>query len=306
VATKQVSLVIGAGSIGMKHARALETLGHEVVFVTSREDVYHQKFRDVSAAVQSVNPSYAVIANPTHLHAEAAQGLSTAGYSGRVLVEKPAQLDDVDMSGFEEVAIGFNLRFHPCLIALKEALASSTVFAVECYVGQDLRTWREDRDVKSQYSAHKNQGGGVLRDLSHELDYLTWIFGSPIAFAAIGGRLSDITVDSDDSWAIIGELENAPQFSLQLNYLDTIATRTIRVLTTRGSFSVDLVRMTVEQNEKTHQFEGATADTYGAMHRSFLSGSPNPLAGVDEARAVDKWIDDIEDASASKQWKVYA
>jgi predicted dehydrogenase len=306
VTTKQISLVIGAGSIGMKHARALDKLGHDVVFVTSREDIDHQRFRDVSAAIQAVNPSYAVIANATHLHAKAARDLSTAGYSGRVLVEKPAQLDDVDMSGFDEVAIAFNLRFHPCLIALKEALVNSAVFAVECYVGQDLRTWRNDRDVSSQYSAYKNQGGGVLRDLSHELDYLTWIFGSPISFAAIGGRLSDITVDSDDSWAIVGELENAPQFSLQLNYLDTISTRTIRVLTNLGTFSVDLVRMTLEQNEKTHQFEGATADTYGAMHRAFLSGSPHLLAGAVEARAVDKWIDDIEDASATKKWKVYA
>ena len=38
--------------------------------------------------------------------------------------------------------------------------------------------WRPKQDYHTSYSAYKNKGGGVLLDLSHELDYATWIFGS--------------------------------------------------------------------------------------------------------------------------------
>ena len=51
------------------------------------------------------------------------------------------------------------------------------IFSVRCEVGQNLMYWRKDRDYRSSVTANRNLGGGVLLELSHELDYLSWIFG---------------------------------------------------------------------------------------------------------------------------------
>ena len=49
------------------------------------------------------------------------------------------------------------------------------VFNINIISNSYLPKWRK-RDYRTSYSSSKSQGGGVLLDLSHELDYLTWIF----------------------------------------------------------------------------------------------------------------------------------
>ena len=36
----------------------------------------------------------------------------------------------------------------------------------------------ELNQIRKSYSASKSKGGGVLLDLSHEIDYINWLFGS--------------------------------------------------------------------------------------------------------------------------------
>ena len=48
-------------------------------------------------------------------------------------------------------------------------------------------------------SANKNLGGGVLLELSHELDYMRWIFGEPTWVTAWLGHLSSLEVDVEDT-----------------------------------------------------------------------------------------------------------
>lgn len=296
------SIIIGAGSIGLRHADALKALGHQVVFVSSRTDLEDATFSSVAEAVAGTTSEYAVVANVTSRHDSVVADLTKAGFQGKVLIEKPAQITHADVSGFSEIAVAFNLRLHPVLLELRKRLAGLTIYAVECYVGQHLSTWRNGRDLSAQYSAHADQGGGVLRDLSHELDYLTWIFGPWVSLAATGGRIADVTVDSDDSWAIIGELQKAKQFSLQMNYLDTKPRRELRITTSAGTIRADLIGMVLEDELETLELSGKTADTYGAMHKSFLYGKVEDLAGLDEGNAVDRLIAVIETSARDKKW----
>lgn len=298
----KTAIVVGAGSIGLRHANVLKAIGFNVVFVTSRTELTEQVFPSIPEALSATQASYVVIANITSKHAEAVQALAKVNYVGKVLVEKPAQLGVLAENEFEALAVAFNLRLHPGLLKLREQIRTSEVYAVECYVGQHLDTWRPGRDKSEQYSAYLSQGGGVLRDLSHELDYLTWIFGDVLEIAATGGRVADVTVDADDSWAIIGRLEKAPQFSLQMNYLDTKPRRELRVLTSKGTVRVDLINMQFETEDGLVELSGKTADTYEAMHRAFLSGKAEELASLEAGDAVDRLIQIIESAAREKRW----
>jgi len=73
------------------------------------------------------------------------------------------------------------------------------IFSVRCEVGQNLMYWRKGRDYRSSVTANRNLGGGVLLELSHELDYLSWIFGPCKWVRAWIGNVSDLEVDVEDS-----------------------------------------------------------------------------------------------------------
>ncbi|MFX7793064.1 Gfo/Idh/MocA family oxidoreductase, partial [Acinetobacter baumannii] len=45
-------------------------------------------------------------------------------------------------------------------------------------IGQYLPDWRPTKDYRETVSAKTELGGGVLLELSHELDYAQWILGS--------------------------------------------------------------------------------------------------------------------------------
>ena len=46
--------------------------------------------------------------------------------------------------------------------------------------------------------AHKNQGGGVLLDTSHEINYLQRLFGKVKSIQGIVGKFSNLEITSDD------------------------------------------------------------------------------------------------------------
>jgi len=297
------ALIVGAGSIGTRHARVLTELGHDVAIVTARDDLAVRAFRDLREAVGSFDPSYVVIANETALHATAVQELSQCGYAATVLIEKPLAIDP-DAFGpapFARVGVGFNLRFHPVITRLAEVLAGQKVHTIEVYAGQDLASWRPGRKLADQYSTSRAQGGGVLRDLSHELDYLGWLFGECHGVFARGGRLTDVTRDSDDAWGIVARYERSPIATIQLNYLDTQKRRRIVVNSTAGTIEADLIAATLRINDSLEAFDVDSDTTYRELHKAMLNpGATVPT--VPEALETDRVITMIEQSAAQATW----
>jgi predicted dehydrogenase len=296
------ALVVGAGSIGLRHAIVLKSLGLSVAQVTQRTDFDGKVFRTIAQAMNEIDFDYVVIANETNKHESALEQL--VGFSGIILVEKPFSVSAATLSKFQQdqVFVAFNLRFHPVLLWLKEQLRGQKVLSVECYVGQHLASWRPGRAVEDQYSALAASGGGVLRDLSHELDYLTWLFGDWSRVAALGGRIGTITVDSDDSWSLISEFKDVRQVSVQLNYFDKKTRRQVIVNTDSDTYSVDLVNFKATIGGADLDIAGATADTYVSMHEAVMSGNTASLCSSIAGRKVDLFIDAIESASTQKVW----
>ena len=302
------ALVIGAGSIGTRHAEVLAASGHEVAVVSSRRLDRPAVYADTAEAVAGFAPDYVVVATETGRHADSVDALRGAGYAGRVLIEKPLAVDADRLGAFERVGVGFNLRFHPVIRRFAELLAGVRVHTVEAYAGQALAGWRPGRAVAEQYSASRAQGGGVLRDLSHELDYLGWMLGPCRGVFARGGRLADVTVDSDDAWGIVSEYRDAPVVTLQLNYLDTRSRRRIVANTSEGTIEADVIAGVIQSSEGVEQLTVARDDSYRAMHAAMLGdGSGDGMADVatpEQAAATDALIGMIEQSSREQRWVV--
>jgi predicted dehydrogenase len=73
------------------------------------------------------------------------------------------------------------------------------VISVRCEIGEYLPSWRPDSDYRQGVSAKHEFGGGALLELSHELDYLRWIFGEVEWVKATLSRQSLLEIDVEDS-----------------------------------------------------------------------------------------------------------
>jgi len=299
------ALIIGYGSIGQRHARLLIELGCRVAVVSRRSIDFAPRYSDLSQALTDWRPEYVVVADRTSEHRHTIGSLVRLGYHGRVLVEKP--LFDHPSAflshSFSLAAVAYNLRCHPLLAKLKVLLDSSArVVTAGIHVGSYLPHWRPGTDYRHGYSAKKEQGGGVLRDLSHELDYASWLFGPWRRLTALGGHLSRLEIDSDDAYTLLMETERCPLVSIHLNYLDRSPRREILVNTDRHTILIDLVKNTMAIDGVLETISVAPDDTYRAEHRAMLAGNTEGLCSLDEAMDILRTINAAERATASHIW----
>jgi predicted dehydrogenase len=301
--------VIGFGSIGMRHVRLLEGLGVETAVVSRRDVGASKVYSTLNAAISDWQPDYVVVASKTQEHLKDFQALAEAGFDGTVIMEKPLfdHATDLPEHAFKQIFVAYNLRFHPVLQRFKKLLEDTVPYAVHAYVGQYLPDWRPDADYRKSYSAQKAEGGGVLRDLSHELDYLNWILKGWNQLTAAGGHLSNLEIDSDDIFSVLFESHRCPVVSVQLNYLDSTVRREVLALTDQGSIRADLVKGTVEFTDetgkfKTETFECGRDDTYISLHRAALAGDDDFLCSLDQGLDVLRIIDAAETAAVERTW----
>ena len=297
-------LVIGYGSIGIRHARILSEIGCAVTVVSRRKLDGPKQYQTLEEAVQKEKPSYAVIATETIEHERTFLGLGEAGFKGTVLVEKPLFYASSVLAAqpFEKVFVAYNLRFHPALQKLKNALRGERVLSAQVYVGRYLPAWRPETDYRSGYSARKNAGGGVLRDLSHELDYIYWMLGSWKRVTASGGHFSHLEIDSDDIYGLMIETQNCPLVLLQMNYLDRLGRREVVINTDQHTFKVDLVNGKFFQDKTEESFPIERDDTYRAEHEAILKKDFQSLCTFEEGMDIVRFVEAAERGSENKIW----
>jgi len=211
-------LIVGLGSVGTRHLRIARQLfgGAEIKVLRHTSTKFIPEFSDgifttIKEAIE-FKPNIAVISNPATLHIETAQALAMVG--SHLLVEKPLstsligvnELIETSKQGGTLLTIGYNLRFSPSLMQFKKLLAEGIIgraLSVRCEVGQYLPSWRTESDYRQSVSGKSELGGGVLLELSHELDYLRWIFGEIAWVRATLSRQSNLEIDVEDSAHLI-------------------------------------------------------------------------------------------------------
>lgn len=228
-----------------------------------------------------------------------------------VLIEKPLATDPELaqeilrlLDGAVAVArVGYNLRFSPSLIDFRRRLVGGefgSVFSVRAETGQFLPNWRPDRDYRHTVSARAILGGGVLLELSHEIDYLQWLFGKIEWVSAVVGRQSELEIDVDDSAhltlgfaASAGGNQLVGQVNLDLLRHDT--TRSVTALCSDGSLRWDGVAGRVEALEagqsswETVFGDNPASSTYDLQWEAFISavrGSSSPGATLSDGLDV--------------------
>lgn len=287
------ALVCGGGSIGQRHAAILRGLGFRVAQVSNH---LPEAFRDIRTALADTRPDYVVVASETSRHLTDLEVLSSAGYEGPLLVEKPLCAPGQPQAGLRDMAIAYQLRFHPALRWMAAQLDGRAAISAQAHVGQHLTTWRPGRDYRTTESARREAGGGALNDLSHELDYLDMLFGPWRRVAAMGGKASSLEIETDDHFALLCSFEHCGAVTIELNYLDRPGRRRLIVNTDADTLEIDLVAGTGRRNDEPPVDLKADRDApIRDLHLAVLSGG----AGATDLAAARRTMTLIEAARRS-------
>jgi predicted dehydrogenase len=291
-------LIVGLGSIGKRHVRLARELIPNVQIAVLR----HQSCQDsaglgIDHCYTSLDdallfrPQLAVIANPATHHLEVALVLAQAGI--HLLMEKPiaatsqgiAELIEICRLKRTTLMVAYNLRFLHTLQKFRELLDAKRigrVLSVRAEIGQYLPSWRPGADYRQAVSAKHSLGGGVLLELSHEIDYLRWLFGEVEWVNAIQCKQSGLEIDVEDTahllMGFVSKAEATPVIAaLNMDFIRHDATRTCTVIGETGTLRWNAVAGTVEifeqgQNnwETLFSHQSQRDDSYLAEWRHLL------------------------------------
>lgn len=299
-------LVIGYGSIGKRHTEVLQQMGCSVSVVSGHlETDDFPVYRDVASAFGASHFDYIVVAVPTAHHAKTLQKLEHFITAETVVfVEKPLFSDlsqTFDMKDWR-IVVGYVLRAHPLLRHAKDLTAGKKLFSCSCSCGQYLPDWRPGTDYRQGYSAFRNQGGGVLRDLSHELDYLQMIAGKWTSVTAIGGKFSDLDIHADDQFSLLMTSNNCPLCECHVDYLARKVHRDLRVEFEDGSIHLDFIAGTLIFNGQVETAKLERNDMFRTMHEEAMKFDLTHLASCEEAMYTITLIEAAERAAEEKKW----
>jgi predicted dehydrogenase len=298
-------LIIGLGSIANKHLHAIRTLLPDAKLFALRsgkKQLDLDGIKNIYALEDLINkPAFAIISNPTNLHAEYIHALAIRDIP--MMIEKPAlhafgnanELLEIVQSKKSFTYVACNLRFHPGIQFFRNYLnqGRSKVNEVNVYCGSYLPDWRPTVDFKTVYSANVHMGGGVHLDLIHELDYTIWLFGQPVKFSGFQSNTSTLQIDAPD---YAHYLLNYPDFnaSISLNYYRRDPKRVIEVVLEDETLTVDLIKNKVfnSKDELLYADSDFTIlDTYIAQLKYFLEKLLNkevPMNTFEDSLAVLK------------------
>ncbi|MFT5926916.1 MAG: putative dehydrogenase [Candidatus Azotimanducaceae bacterium] len=320
-------IVVGTGSIARRHIQNLRKIdaswivacvsasGRTIIASDLGVDLVFDSLEDAVVA----KPKFAIIASPASLHLEHALKFLRADIP--TLIEKP--LSDTLTGSARQAAselqkykhlidVGYNLRNAPAAIRMQTLLETKCIgrlTTVMLQVGQFLPDWRVVDDYKQSVSAKKTLGGGALLELSHELDYLLWLFGSFDTVYCIEGRSDILDIEVEDQIDAVFTSQSGLVAYVHLDFLQRVVSRNCKVIGEEGTLEWDLLTNTISvmTADKEPEFLNLgngydRNDMYiDELHNfvRFIEGKQKATVGLPQARSVMALIAACRDSSQS-------
>jgi predicted dehydrogenase len=303
-------VVIGTGSIGLRHLQVLQGFPNvRPIAIPYRHDRRVELDRlgfltsmNLGEAVKTWNIEGCIVACDTSRHL--ADGVEALSHGLHCLVEKPLcrngseakQLHRKALEADRRLYVGCVLRFCESLEQIRAGLdLLGPIHAVRIECQSYLPDWRPDRSYLETYSARENEGG-VLRDLVHEVDYAGWLFGWPGSLQARLHNTGTLGIAAEETADLSWETSGGAVITIRLDYLTRPARRRMVVCGRNGTWEWDAI-----MNRATYQAPGAECEgttfvqTREAMFadqaRAFLAAVDGQVdqrlaSGLDGVRAM--------------------
>lgn len=274
-------LICGLGSIGQRHVRMIQSVTGgkaeiaayrsrkldivisdklEATFGSKPEEHYGLTTFDSMEAALAWKPDAVFVTNPISLHVATATAAAESG--AHVFIEKPLDCTDAGVAKLLQLVeekrlacmLGYQLRYHPGYLRIKEMLDSDALgrlTSADLHFGEWLPGMHPYEDYRESHAARADQGGGVILCLSHKIDMAYWLFGSPRSVYALGGHLSDLETDIEDTADIFLTCRNSGRefpVHVHLDFLQKPARFYTHVVGEKGSILFDYRSNRLEVN----------------------------------------------------------
>jgi predicted dehydrogenase len=324
-------LVIGCGSVGKRHLRNLLSMNAGQIFAydidTSKVDLVQKELsvEGLSSENETLNDGAydaAFICSPPSLHVNQALKLLEKGT--HCLIEKPLSNTLENLDTLVElvdrtkttVLIGYNFRFSPLLVKIKEFLDNQIIgqpLFLKASLGYYLPYWRPEEDYRKGYGANKSLGGGIVLDASHEIDYARCFLGEVKEVFAVCKKISKLDIDTEDFAEITMHHRNGAYSQVHLDYLQTNYRRSCEIVGEKGMLVWDINERVLNVyglNDKEYHvyYEGLNAnvnDMYVEETKHFfrcIKGVEEPLVDVKEGKRLIELIMKIKESSDKKRF----
>ena len=164
-------LILGNGSIGKKHNKVLKKYFNDYTVKVIPRKFNNRKINDIKT-IYNINKD---LFNVSNIQLEFFLNLNK-----KIFLEKPLSLNfnEINRKIKSKVFyVGYVLRHHPIISKIKKDLENKKygkVFHIEINCSSNVLNWRK-KSSKNFMSINKSLGGGVLRELSHEIDLLLYL-----------------------------------------------------------------------------------------------------------------------------------
>ena len=186
-------LVLGAGSIGARHAEAIKAQkGCSLVGVVEPKQSLHLDanttyFSDISQVIEPVDG--VIIATPTNLHYENSIYAAHKGWD--ILIEKPVTASLEEAKDLSQVVqetgiaslVGHHRRYHPSVQAIRSLITNKKIGTA---VTASMIWAMRKPDAYFEQNWRSADGSPVMINIVHDLDLLRFIFGDISKMAGFG------------------------------------------------------------------------------------------------------------------------
>jgi predicted dehydrogenase len=192
------------------------------------------------------NPDLIWVCTPTHLHSHYA--IEALRRGKHVFIEKPVAHDmesalsirkawDV-MPQKSMVWVGCNMRFHPAVAKLKEAVENGMIgkpLIYRIHFSHYLPYMRVGQDYRHTYAADVKQGGGIVFDNVHDIDLALRLAGPIQKIRGITAKSGTLDINAEDMAHISLLHVNGVLSEIHLDYLRRGKSRGIEVIGEKGT-----------------------------------------------------------------------
>lgn len=278
---KKKILFVGYGSIAKKHIRILNKLKKYEIFIISNS--YFGKNKLSIKEAKKIEFQYCFICSPASHRLNYLKYLINS--SNNFFLEKPISHNYKNALKLKKkiiskkIYVGYVFRHNKIITKAKKIIEKmkNEITSVQIISSSFLPTWRNGTSYKKSVSSQKKLGGGVLNELSHEIDICFYLFGNISLQYGSFYNSKSLKINVEEMSNIILEINNKIPINLFLNFNSHLRDRRVVINFKKKTLELNLNKnlMKIFSNAKEIKriyFKRENKIMFSSQISNFLSG----------------------------------